>query len=240
VKYLRYVTFLKIRKIFFLYKYFVIFDHNTTEVFSQTDVSGKLATNRKNMNSGICTWKDLIEFISYCVAIISLVGFWYSYLFSKKQIHFPVMEKCISTFREMTKPTGMGNDYSLDYIEFVNEEFFYLENDYIPLQVGIEWIDGMINYLPFFYEKQFIESNRLQILKEKDRTKKILHDYPRVRKAIQLKKDIDFSKIHLSIDDKKDRKTRRKERDKLIYEILNNLKIPWWKKIGLKRIIASR
>lgn len=192
------------------------------------------------MEIGISSWKDLIEFISYCVAIMSLVGFWYSYIFSKKQIHFPVMEKCISTYREMTKWKGFDTDYSLEYVEFVNEELFYLENDYLPLQVGIEWIDGMLDYLPFFYEKNFIESNRLRILKEKDKTEKILHDYPRVLKAIQLKKEIDFSKIHLVIDDKKDRKTRKKERDKLIYEIVNNLKIAWWKKIGLKRIIASR
>jgi L-ribulose-5-phosphate 3-epimerase UlaE len=61
-----------------------------------------------------------------------------------------------------------------------------------------------------------------------------------VRKAIQLRKNIDFDKIHLSIDNKKDRKNRRKERDKLIYQIVNNLKIPWWKKFVLKRIIASR
>lgn len=72
----------------------------------------------------------------------------------------------------MTKWTGVSNDFSHEYIEFVNEEFFYLENDYLPLQVGIEWIDGMIDYLPFFYEKQFIQSKKLNILKEKDGAKK--------------------------------------------------------------------
>ena len=99
----------------------------------------------------------------------------------------------------------------------------------------------MIDYLPFFgHNKQFFESKRLELLKDKTSTKKILHDYPRVIKALQLKREIDFEKIHLSVENKKDRKERRKERDKLIYDILINLKIGWWKKILLKNKIASR
>ena len=134
------------------------------------------------MEFGIENWKELAEFVSYLVTIVALLGLWATYRFSKKQLHFPAMEKCINTFREMTSWKGIPNDFSKDYIEFVNEEFFYIENDYIPLEVGIEWIDGMIDYLPFFaHNKKFIESQRLELLKDKSSTKKILHDYPRVK-----------------------------------------------------------
>ena len=193
------------------------------------------------MEYGIENFKDLAEFISYCVTVIALLGLWATYHFSKKQIHFSVMEKCINNYRDMTKWTGLQCDFSRDYIELVNEEFFYLENNYIPIEVGIEWIDGMIDYLPFFeLNKKFIESKRLELLKDKGSAKKILHDYPRVIKALQLSSDIDFDKIHLSIENKKDRKERRKERDKLIYDIMSNLKIGRWNKIKLQHKIAKR
>lgn len=193
------------------------------------------------MDLGINDFKDLAEIISYCVATVSLLGLWATYLFSKKQIHFTTMEKCISNFREITKFNGVSGDFSNEYIEFVNEEFFYLENDYLPLEVGIEWIDGMIDYLPFYNKnKVFIESNRLTTLKDKNKTIQILHDYPRIRKAIQLSKNIDFEIVRISIENEFDRDRRRKERNKIIYNVLKNLKIGWWKKLCLKRKIAKR
>jgi hypothetical protein len=193
------------------------------------------------MEFGIKNIKDLAEIISYCVTTISLLGLWATYVFSKKQIHFATMETCIANFREITKFTGMSNDFSSEYVEFVNEEFFYIENDYLPLDVGIEWIDGMIDYLPFYDKnKVFIESTRLTALKDKNATIKILHSYPRVRKAIQLSEKINFEIVHLSVENKDDREKRRKERDKIIYNVLKNLKIEWRKKICLKKKIASR
>ena len=64
--------------------------------------------------------------------------------------------------------------------------------------------------------------------------------YPRVFKAIQLDKKIDFEKIYLGTVEKKNRLIREKERNKLIYLIITNLKIGFRKKILLKRKIARR
>jgi len=176
---------------------------------------------------GINNLKDLAEFVSYLITIITLIGLWITYRFSKKQLHFPAMAKCMNVFREMTKEPL--SDFSEVYIELVNEEFFYIENDYIPIEVGMEWIDGMIDYLPFFdYNENFIESQKLESLRNKIKTLEILTNYPRVSKAIHLSIDIDFDKIFNN--DTKNKNERRKERDKLIFEIINNLQITWWKK----------
>lgn len=193
------------------------------------------------MESGIFNFKDLVEIISYFVTTISLLGLWATYIFSKKQIHFTTMEKCVSNFREISKWKGMPCDISAEYIEFVSEEFFYLENDYLPLKVSIEWIDGMIDYLPFYDKnKVFIESNRLDTLKDQNNTVRLLRDYPRIRKAIQMRQEIDFKIVHISIENENDREKRRQERDKIIYSVIKNLNISWWKKINLKRKIANR
>lgn len=193
------------------------------------------------MESGINNFKDLAEIISYCVTAISLLGLWATYIFSKKQIHFTTMEKCVAAFKEITQLSGVSGDKSAQYIEFVSEELFYFENGYLPLTVSIEWIDGMIDYLPFYDKnKAFIKSNRLDALKDQDKTIRILRDYPRIRKAIQMRQEIDFEIVHVSIENEIDREKRRLERDKIIYAVIMNLNISWWKKINLKQIIASR
>lgn len=51
------------------------------------------------MESGVKNFKDFAEIISYCVTAISLLGLWATYIFSKKQIHFTTMEKCVANFR---------------------------------------------------------------------------------------------------------------------------------------------
>lgn len=193
------------------------------------------------MELGINNFKDFAEIISYCVTTISLLGLWASYISSKKQIHFTTMEKCVSNFKEITKPSGLQTDKSTEYIEFVSEELFYFENGYLPLTVSIEWIDGMIDYLPFYDQnKLFVKSTRLDALKNQDETIRLLRDYPRIRKAIQMHQDIDFEIVHVSIENESDRERRRQERDKIIYTIIMNLNIKWWKKICLKQKIANR
>lgn len=193
------------------------------------------------MEFGINNFKDFAETFSYCVTTVSLVGIWWAYISSKKQIHFTTMEKCVSNFKKITKRSGVPIDKSAEYIEFVSEELFYFENGYLPLVVSIEWIDGMIDYLPFYdKDKVFIASNRLDPLKTQDQAIRLLRDYPRIRKAIQMREAIDFEIVHISIENEIDREKRRQERDKIIYAVIMNLKISWLRKIRLKQKIANR
>ncbi|MCD0472508.1 hypothetical protein [Flavobacterium sp. JAS] len=193
------------------------------------------------MEFGINNFKDFVETISYGVTTVSLLGLWATYISSKKQIHFTTMEKCVSNFKEIIKCSGSQSDKSAEYIEFVSEELFYFENGYLPLAVSIEWIDGMIDYLPFYDKnKVFIKSNRLDSLKNQDQTIRLLRDYPRIRKAIQMREEIDFEIAHVSIENENDREMRRQERDKIIYAVIMNLNIGWWKKFRLRQKIANR
>ena len=188
------------------------------------------------MQSGISSVKDLAEIISYIVTSFSLIGLWFAYAFSRKQIHFTTMEKCINDYRDWLKVSNSpGDEIALEYIDLVNEEFFYLENSYLPLEVSIEWIDGMIGFLPFYSKNnEFIKSTVLDAMKEEDWTNNLLYEYPRVLKAIQIKKDIDFEKVKLGIIDKESRNLRKREREKLIYEIMTNLNISILTRLRLK------
>jgi hypothetical protein len=195
------------------------------------------------MNSGINSCKDFAEFVSYIVIIISLFGLWVSYLLSKRQIHFSVMEKCIRDFRDFEKSASKLSELNRakQYIELINEEFFYLENNYLPVVVSIEWIDGMIDYLPFILGNgKFIKSNDLKELDSIEKTNKLLKNYPRVRKVIQINTSINFEWIHLAVDDESKRQLRQKERDKLIFSMITNLKNGYVTRLRLKKTISSR
>jgi hypothetical protein len=188
------------------------------------------------MENGIVTYKDLAEIISYIITSFSLIGLWIAYVLSKKQIHFTAMDKCINNYRNWMKFSDSPLDeIALEYIELVNEEFFYLENNYLPIEVCEEWIDGMIGFLPFYTnDNEFIKSNLLEGLENEEWTNNILYEYPRVFKAIKLKKEIDFEKIKLGIIDKDNREIRKREREKLIYQIMTNLNISLSMRLRLK------
>ncbi|MFC4635792.1 hypothetical protein ACFO3O_17915 [Dokdonia ponticola] len=193
------------------------------------------------MEIGINTYKDLIELIALIVTSLSLIGLWISYAFSKKQMHFSTMDKCTKSYKDfLTLNSEIEDEIALEYIELVNEEFFYFENNYLPIEVMIEWIDGMIGFLPFYNKNgEFVKSRVLGYLKVEENANNLLYNYPRVRNAIQLTDKIDFDKVYLPVMDKKKRKKRKKERDKLIYNIITNLKIGIWSRILLKRKIAN-
>ena len=194
------------------------------------------------MEFGINNYKDLIEFISFIITSFSLIGIWITYAWSKKQMHFSTMEKCIADFREFLKSSGKHSDrLAYEYIDLVNEELFYLEKKYLPMNVAIEWIDGMIDFLPFYNaDGSFVESENLIFFKSSRNTIFFLNNYPRILKVIQLNRHIDFEKIRLSPLDIKNRETQFEERNKLIFEIISNLKLGFWDKKFLMRKITRR
>ena len=193
------------------------------------------------MGSGLESIKDYVEFLSYIVTSLTLIGLWTTFALSRKQIHFSAMEKCINDFREIDKSSNSTDQNSLakQYIELVNEEFFYLKNNYLPIEVSVEWVDGMIDYLPFIQKTgEFHKSKELNAFSDKQATNNLLRNYPRVRKVIQLEEHIDFEKL-LEMDDEKSDQVR-KERDKLIFSMISNLNIGFWTKRRLKSAIGNR
>ncbi|WP_300567288.1 hypothetical protein [Flavobacterium sp.] len=195
------------------------------------------------MDSGLDTGKDIAEFISYFITSLSLIGLWITYALSKKQIHFSTMEKCTNDFRNIVllKDEKTQEDLIWQYIDLVNEEFFYLEKKYLPLEVCIEWVDGMIDYLPFYNEDGiYMGSTNLPLLNDESFLKVLMANYPRILRAVQLKKKINFDAIRISPLNEENRKIRFEERNKLIFLIISSLKIDFWSKKILQQKINRR
>ncbi len=175
---------------------------------------------------GFTTFKDIAEFVSYIVTSFSLAAIYFTYFHSKKQMHFATIEKCINDYRllyDKYDDKYVNLKFLREYLDLVNEELFYIENDYLPKAVAEEWIDGMIDYLPFINIKNFVTSNKFPQLDTEENTENALFSYPRIYKFISLKTEIDFEKIFLPTNSKENIAIRNLERIKLIEELLKNL-----------------
>ena len=193
------------------------------------------------MNIGIENIKDLLEVLSYIVTSGSLIALYVTYKQSNKQIHFSAIEKCVNDFRTLEKFDNNLEKKFAHYIDLVNEELFYIENNYLPKEVAIEWIDGMIDYLPFKTKSgKFIDSFRYNEILNDNNLLQFLKDYPRIAKFINIYDDVNFDLIRLEVDSTSNITKRKQERDKLIFQLLNNLNIKYFDKFKYKREIASR
>lgn len=187
------------------------------------------------MDFGINNYKDAAELISYIITSVSFAGLWIAYVYSRKQIHFSTMEKCINDYRNwMQESDKPADDVAHEYLDIVNEELFYFEKKYLPMEVSEEWIDGMIDSLPFFNKNnEFIPSQSLKELKNEAWTRRMMNFYPRIFKAITIKRDINFDNLHLDIENPENLKLRNLTRKKLIYIIMKNLDVGLVLKIKL-------
>lgn len=93
-------------------------------------------------------WQTVFSGFTTAGVIIVVV----QYLLTKKQLHQATIARCIDTFRNMENIDSTTTERALlkKYIDLVNEELFYIQHGYIPDEIALEWIDGMLDILPVY------------------------------------------------------------------------------------------
>ena len=77
---------------------------------------------------------------------------------SQKSAHHDVIASCSARFQELVDDItsheldGFNPQKARQYLDLCNEELFYFENDYLPRPVVVEWLDGMLSFLPLRYK----------------------------------------------------------------------------------------
>jgi hypothetical protein len=68
---------------------------------------------------------------------------------NRKQLHFVIIARCIEEFRKLgnLKNDSVSENTIRKYLDLVNEELFYFQHDYLPKELALEWLDGMIDYI---------------------------------------------------------------------------------------------
>jgi hypothetical protein len=139
---------------------------------------------------GVNNIKEGLEFFALVVGIFSVIWAFIAFKVFKKQFHHEVMVSCIERFQLIIPALASDvTDEKLDglrkYIDLSNEELFYFKGNYIPKEVAVEWLDGMISFLPLFNERGDVISNGnfAEIIENK-----MLEGYPRILKAFRISK----------------------------------------------------
>lgn len=137
---------------------------------------------------GIGSVKEALEFVALLVGIGSVFWAIYTFTFSRKQFHHEVMISCIERFQaiipglDSTDP-DKKRDALRKYVDLCNEELFYFKGNYVPEEVAIEWLDGMIAYLPIFNQRgEVISKGKFMEITEGN----MLEGYPRILKAFRV------------------------------------------------------
>jgi hypothetical protein len=140
-------------------------------------------------------------------------------IINRKQLYLATIIKCVDDFR------GLENFSDLKtiskYLELTNVELFYFKQGYLPKDVAIEWLDGMIEYIPIRNQKNEVLNHKSNTVFKVEGFETLLQKYPRIQNAFRVSGKYDFSVIY-NVDESVDK--RMKERRRLIEEIIANNK----------------
>jgi hypothetical protein len=148
------------------------------------------------MKWGIESIKDVLEIIAWFVGAIAIAYAARAYQLSRNQFGFAVMASCVDRYQKIITQLKYGRDQDKvialgQYIDLCNEELFYFEKEYLPGAVIDEWLEGMINYLPYFNAKgDNLNPGCLPEIIEQN----LLVDYPRIKRTFTVPRDYDLSK----------------------------------------------
>lgn len=95
------------------------------------------------------------------MALIGIPVTWLALRKETKALHHTVMISCIGRFQDIVDDLAAiaklaeGIDLTADqqgvvrqYLDLCNEELFYFQNRYLPTEVEVEWLDGMLEFIP--------------------------------------------------------------------------------------------
>lgn len=171
-------------------------------------------------------WVGIIANIATIFGVIAIVYAFFAFKTGRQQFHFSVLDRCIGVFQDNFIHLDKQTEGAIisKYIDFVNEQLFYFEKGYAPPEVIDEWIDGMIDYLPLFNQKNEVINSAYclpQFL-----TLRLLKRYPRIGMAFKLKGNYNFDIIYSPFESSESiLENRKTERRRLIKEIRRNLNV---------------
>ncbi|MFZ6050755.1 hypothetical protein [Halocola ammonii] len=138
------------------------------------------------MEHGFTTWKDIIVVLVNVLGVAAIIIAVQSYRLKQKSNYFQVVNNLVNKYQDnFLAQNYFDNETRKKFIDFVNEELFYIQYGYVPLPIAVEWIDGMLDVLPVINngKQYFTNPNSLFNSKIED---DILKTYPRIKRALSI------------------------------------------------------
>jgi hypothetical protein len=101
---------------------------------------------------GVETVRDFVELSAVILATGSVLIGVRAYLTSRDHLRLGVVSNCVARFQALLPSLdsqGLCEPKDVRaYLDLCNEELFYVKHRYVPEEVALEWIDGMLQMLP--------------------------------------------------------------------------------------------
>ena len=168
-------------------------------------------------------WQIIVDIANVVVAVGVLFAITQINI-NRKQLHLATLNRCIDEFRKMpnVKSQHASEKDVLSYVDFVNEELFYIQHKYLPEIVAFEWLDGMIDYFPITNKRNEILNVGNCVSQLEIKRDFFLKDYPRLKKTFSVKNDYDFVVVYNK--DPERQSLRILTRKKIVQEIYKNVR----------------
>jgi len=127
--------------------------------------------------------RDTVQTFAVLAGSLSLVVGTIAYLLSRKGLQFNVMIACIERFQDLLPSLDSDEVTERDvlrYLDLCNEELFYFKQRYLRREVALEWIEGMVRFLPLLNETTKSPWDGQSYIATSDR---LIHQFPRVEHA---------------------------------------------------------
>lgn len=127
--------------------------------------------------------RSVFETVAIGVGSLSALIAAVAYAQSRKNLQFSVMIACIERFQELLpqlKDEPTSEHDALRYLDLCNEELFYFQQQYLRREVALEWIEGMLTFLPLIDPSGKPWSGQ-EHLRSVDQ---LIHRFPRVAHAL--------------------------------------------------------
>ena len=135
-------------------------------------------------------YTQLISNIATIIAVIIVVFTFRTYIVNLKKLNFDVVARCVDIYRDkfinLTKDSS-DEERIKRYLDLINEELFYYEQNYLPEIVALEWMDGIIDLIPIIQNDNIINKKSCIQLIHKN---KLLYVNSRILKSFTVKKDM--------------------------------------------------
>jgi hypothetical protein len=141
---------------------------------------------------GINNFKDLVEVIAWGTGIAAIIAAFRTYRLGHHQLSFEVMTSCMERFQQIMAGMKSSDKEEKErairrYVDLCNEELLYIKKDFLPEEVVNEWLEGMLFYLPHYFEEDGGKNcNEDEVAKIID-SQNLLEDYPRIHKTFTFK-----------------------------------------------------
>ncbi len=106
---------------------------------------------------------------------------------NRNQLYSNTIIRCLDSFQEIDITQETDDEKQIRrYIDLIGEELFYIQKGFIPKEVALEWIDGMIEFIPLTHgNKEILNQHNCIFHLFKNRAK-LLQSYPRIKTAFRV------------------------------------------------------